>query len=113
MRGAGTEMQKGAIEKIVNVIGFVNVANCEPSSMVHIITDQKFFTSTEKKCARMFFTKACCGCAKMLHADDMSHETTCVPTFPPRYALCRLFKKDFATKRALLDVRCHHLVPKR
>ena len=67
----------------------------------------------QKKCARMFFTKACCGCAKMLHADDMSHETTCVPTFPPRYALCRLFKKDFATKRALLDVRCHHLVPKR
>ena len=33
MRGAGTEMQKGAIEKIVNVMAFVKVANCEPSFM--------------------------------------------------------------------------------
>ena len=55
MRGAGTEMQKGANEKIVNVIGFVNVANCEPSSMVQLITDQKSFTSTEKKMCKDVF----------------------------------------------------------
>jgi len=95
MRGAGTEMQKGAIEKIVNVIGFVNVANCEPSSMTQLITDQKSFTSTEKN------VQGCFSPRPAVAVQRCSTQMTC-PMKQPVYPLSPLGMHCVGSSRRIL-----------